>query len=772
MGELRAGQPLIASLEHCQELWPEFEPVVAAARLGADVPARCAGSPRARGAEGLREVASAWQVSERSGAGLAAALAQVALTARERQGTRRLVQGELASAQATARLVAVLPWPPWRCRPGSADTRGTSCSPPRPGWPAWASGPLFAFAGLLWIDRIAARVLRGMSARGARPDAGGRGRGGGWPCRCCPRRTARPGAPGRTPPRRGAPRAGDRPCCAPSPPPRWRSAARSSSAARSASVAGLAAAAVCWRVVGRLEPPAVRRRRERLAAAVPHVVDLMAACLAAGLSPAAALEEIPAAVGPRRATSSRPCRAGCGSASTRRPSGATSPGIPSSAVSGAAWPARWRAARRSPTRCSGWPTTCAVPPAPTSRAGPGRSGVQGRDPARALPAPGLRPGRRGAAGRRLAGRPRRPVSRTSSPPHRPPPGVRPQRRQEPLVAPADGRESGDVNPPPTLRWARPRRSTMTRVPRRPAAHRARCHQRRVRRRHRRRLRLRLRADQAAHQRLRPVAAQDPVRPDHEGHRDLTVPARICGRRRGRAACRGSRAAVRRASRRTQRGLGDRRDRDGAAGAGGGGARPGLGAVARGHPGACRRRRARDRPGGRTGRRPRPRPSALGRRVAPDGATVTVREDGDTVVVRVRATGARSRRAVRLPARRRRARRGGRGPRSPDERRRRRRGASAGSATVLAVAWSACWPSRRCCSPRSAASSATSGGSSPRRTWPPWPRPARSQAGGDPCAAARRRRPQRRRPGSLRRRRRGRHRPGGCAAGRCSAGGSS
>ena len=29
--------------------------------------------------------------------------------------------------------------------------------------------------------------------------------------------------------------------------------------------------------------------------------------------------------------------------------------------------------------------------------------------------------------------------------------------------------------------------------------------------------------------------------------------------------------------------------------------------------------------------------ALGRRVAPDGATVTVQQDGDTVVVRVRAT---------------------------------------------------------------------------------------------------------------------------------------
>ncbi|QWZ07439.1 type II secretion system F family protein [Nocardioides panacis] len=65
-----------------------------------------------------------------------------------------------------------------------------------------------------------------------------------------------------------------------------------------AAVVGLAAGAVCWRVVGRLEAPAARRHRLALAAAVPHVVDLMAACLAAGLSPAAALEEIRAAVGP------------------------------------------------------------------------------------------------------------------------------------------------------------------------------------------------------------------------------------------------------------------------------------------------------------------------------------------------------------------------------------------------------------------------------------------------------------------------------------------
>ena len=160
VGELRAGQPLVASLEHCLDVWPDFEPVVGAARLSADVPdalRRLAGRP---GAEGLREIASAWQVSERSGAGLATALSQVARTARGRQGTRRLVQGELASAQATARLVAGLPvvslamsagigGDPWHFLLGTAV--GVGCL---------GAGALFAFAGLLWIDRIARSVLR------------------------------------------------------------------------------------------------------------------------------------------------------------------------------------------------------------------------------------------------------------------------------------------------------------------------------------------------------------------------------------------------------------------------------------------------------------------------------------------------------------------------------------------------------------------------------------------------------------------------------------
>jgi Flp pilus assembly protein TadB len=61
---------------------------------------------------------------------------------------------------------------------------------------------------------------------------------------------------------------------------------------------GVLAGAGSWWFTGRSESRSVRRRRQRLAASVPHVVDLMAACLAAGLSPTVAVERIGAAVEP------------------------------------------------------------------------------------------------------------------------------------------------------------------------------------------------------------------------------------------------------------------------------------------------------------------------------------------------------------------------------------------------------------------------------------------------------------------------------------------
>ena len=104
-------------------------------------PVRCAGVARMPGAEGLREIASAWQVSQRSGCrpggGAGAGRAHRPRAAGHPAagpGRAGLRPGDRPAGGGAAR------WPRWRCRPASAATPGTSCSPPRRGWPASGSG--------------------------------------------------------------------------------------------------------------------------------------------------------------------------------------------------------------------------------------------------------------------------------------------------------------------------------------------------------------------------------------------------------------------------------------------------------------------------------------------------------------------------------------------------------------------------------------------------------------------------------------------------------
>ena len=157
-GEVRAGQPPARALRRCVEVWPALEPVASTAELGGDVPAAFRRLAREPGAEGLSEVAAAWQVSQSAGAALAPALMQVAESARRQSATRRLVTGELASAQATARVVALLPvvvlaagaglgGDPWRFL--LATPLGLTCL---------AGGVALLLAGLAWIERIATRA--------------------------------------------------------------------------------------------------------------------------------------------------------------------------------------------------------------------------------------------------------------------------------------------------------------------------------------------------------------------------------------------------------------------------------------------------------------------------------------------------------------------------------------------------------------------------------------------------------------------------------------
>jgi tight adherence protein B len=158
--ELRAGQPVQTSLERCQELWPAFQPVVAAGRLGADVPSALARLARLPGAEGLREVASAWQVSERSGVSLSGVLLQVAESARARQVAANLVRAELASARTTARMVAALPLVTLALSSSMGSTPWAFLLGQPLGLVCLAAGTALVFCGLGWIDRIAAAVIR------------------------------------------------------------------------------------------------------------------------------------------------------------------------------------------------------------------------------------------------------------------------------------------------------------------------------------------------------------------------------------------------------------------------------------------------------------------------------------------------------------------------------------------------------------------------------------------------------------------------------------
>lgn len=160
VSELRAGQPPVTAVGRGVEVWPEFEAVSSAARLGADVPTALRRLGETPGASGLREVADAWVVSQGSGGGLAVALGQVAAAAREAQGTRRVIVSELASAQATARLVAVLPVVTLVMGSGvGGDPWGFLLRTPV-GLSCLAAGLALALVGLTWIDRIADAVMR------------------------------------------------------------------------------------------------------------------------------------------------------------------------------------------------------------------------------------------------------------------------------------------------------------------------------------------------------------------------------------------------------------------------------------------------------------------------------------------------------------------------------------------------------------------------------------------------------------------------------------
>jgi len=159
--ELRSGQPPLTALAHSLDTWPTLEPVVAACRLDADVPQAFRRISATPGAESLAEVASAWELAHRAGAGLAHALDRVVDNARGQLATHRVVASELASAQATARMIALMPVVMIVLSDGSGAAPWHFLLETSPGLTCLGAGIGLALAGMWWIDRIVARVHAG-----------------------------------------------------------------------------------------------------------------------------------------------------------------------------------------------------------------------------------------------------------------------------------------------------------------------------------------------------------------------------------------------------------------------------------------------------------------------------------------------------------------------------------------------------------------------------------------------------------------------------------
>lgn len=155
VAELAAGGPPARALEQVAADWAVLGPAAHSARLGGDVAESLRAVSRQPGRACFHEVAAAWEVSIRSGAGLAAVLDRLSTALRHDDEARQEVIASLGAPRATARVLAVLP------AFGLALGAGIGGDPvgvlleTMLGAGCLLLGSGLAVAGLFWVEHIA-----------------------------------------------------------------------------------------------------------------------------------------------------------------------------------------------------------------------------------------------------------------------------------------------------------------------------------------------------------------------------------------------------------------------------------------------------------------------------------------------------------------------------------------------------------------------------------------------------------------------------------------
>ena len=152
---LRSGQIPLRALQMAAADTEVLRKAGAVANLGGDVAAALESEAREPGAEGMRTIAAAWRVSERTGAPVAAVLGRVAESLREQQRTRALVETELASSRTSGHMMAFLPLGAVGLGAfAGVDSLGFLFGSPVGPWLVCCALVLTA-VGVLWLDKLA-----------------------------------------------------------------------------------------------------------------------------------------------------------------------------------------------------------------------------------------------------------------------------------------------------------------------------------------------------------------------------------------------------------------------------------------------------------------------------------------------------------------------------------------------------------------------------------------------------------------------------------------